>query len=403
MPTIEGIDSFQHRILPTALAATNGWYSAIGNGGTLPNHGGGAISFDTSIKRTDYHACSLKLVHDNVTAVNVRRNVATTMIVGSIYFRVDAAPTNSTKLINIGLSSGTNSVSMNSSGQLACKAGSATLSFSGANYADAKWHRLDFRSDTTTGNTIMDAKVDGTDLTQSSAALASANQLTMMVGDNSVPSGPGTMYFNDLCWSVTVGDYPLGDHICLGVTINGTGTHNKGTGTWADETGATTDAAILDSVDDVWDGTTPNLTQTGEDYAVKSAGTTATEYLEFLIEDASAATYNVWGAQLGVLMAALDSTTGNTQEARLVDAGGTTLATPGALIDASVSATAYTAYRAYATAAPSGGWASGFNGCRVRWGFTNDVTPNPVFNAAFVEYVGSWPTLPHISMARSAS
>jgi len=48
VPTIQGIDSFQGRILPTAINATNGWYSSVNNGGTLPNHGGGGITFDAA-------------------------------------------------------------------------------------------------------------------------------------------------------------------------------------------------------------------------------------------------------------------------------------------------------------------------------------------------------------------
>jgi hypothetical protein len=388
VPTIQGIDSFQHRILPVAISATNGWYSSIGNGGTPPNHGGGGVTFDTSIKRTADHACSLKLTHDNVTATNVRRAVATTMIVGSVYFRVDAAPSANTKLINITLSTGTSSVAMNTSGQLGLKAGGAGLTFGGASYADAVWHRLDFKADTTGANATIDAQVDGTALTQSSAALASANMTQMMLGDNSVPSGPGTFYFNDFVWSVTSADYPLGAHICLFLPIDGEGTHSQSTGAFQTDTGATSGYGA--AVDDAWDGTTPELSQTGEDH-VKQTATAAGGYLEFTLADPPANYATVWAGQFGVLMAALDATTADNCECRHVDSAGSVLSQTG-LIDPSISATSYSAYRVFPLTAPAGGWSGAtLAASKIRWGFSTNVAANPVMNAACVEWVGPWP------------
>ncbi len=389
MPTIEGIDSFQHRIIPTAFNATTGWYSAVNNGGTTPNHGGGGLSFDTSIKRTADHACSLKIVTDGVSATNLKRNIGSKTVVGSFYFYTTAAGSGTNKLVCLNLSSGTQSISMDSTGHIQSKVGSGTAQTSSGTYADSAWHRIDFKADTTGATALLDVQVDGTDvLTQATLALATANMTGIICGDNTVATAQ-TIYLQDLCWGTTSGDYPLGDHICLGSTINGTGTHSKGAGTWTDQAGSTADADLLAAVDDAWNGTTPELSQTGEDHVKKTADINGNDYLEFTIEDASSATSAVWGAHPGALIAALDSTTANAQSFRLYDSGGNVLANPGA-IDASISSTAYSAYRVYSTAAPAGGWASGFNGCVVRWGYSTDVTPNPVMNAMYVEYVGAW-------------
>jgi hypothetical protein len=386
VPTIQGIDSFQHRIIPVAIAATNGWYSSIGNGGTQPNHGSTGITFDTSVKRTADHVCSLKVAADAVTATFVRRTIATTMLVGSIYFNIPTAPASGNlKLINITLSSGTNSIQMNSSGQIACKAGGSSASFSGANWADGQWHRLDFKSDTTGASTVLDAQVDGTALTQSSAVLASANMTAVFQGDNGVSTVAFTAYYSDFVWSVTSADYPLGDHICKLLEINGEGTHSQSTGAFQTDTGATSGYGA--AVDDAWNGTTPELSQTGEDH-VKQTATASAGYLEFTVADPAAGDTTIWSAQLGVLMAALDSTTADNCEMRLVDSGGTTLATTG-LIDPSISATSYSAYRILSTTAPSGGWDNPkLAGVKLRWGFSTNVAVVPVMNAAIVEYVG---------------
>ncbi len=391
MPTISGIDSFQHRIIPTAINNTNGWYSAVNNGGTTPNHGGGGISFDTTTKRTADHACSLKMVVPAATVTNLRISIGSKVVVGSVYFNVPTAPASgSSKLLNMALSSGVASVGIDSSGHITSKVGSGTQQNGSTNWADGAWHRIDWYADTTGATATLDVKVDGTEtLTQATLALATANMTTVMIGDNTFVSADTTVYYNDLVWSTTAGDYPLGDHICLKLEINGTGTHNKGAGTWSDEAGNTTDAELLNSVDDAWNGTTPELSQTGEDHVKKSAGVTGTEYLEFTLAD-TAQSGAVWGAQIGALIAALDSTTANAQSFKLVDSGGTVLKAPGA-IDASVSSTAYSAYRIQDTTAPGGGWdTTALNGLKYQWGFSTDVSPNPVFNSGIVEYVCAW-------------
>ncbi|HEU4864643.1 MAG TPA: hypothetical protein VFT76_00220 [Actinomycetota bacterium] len=389
MPTIAGIDSFQGRIIPTAVNNATGWYSAVNNVGTTPNHGGGQVTFDTGVKRTADHACSLKIVTDNVTPANVRHTVASTMIVGSVYFRIPSAPASgSPKILNCALSAGVASIQVASNGHIQSKVGSGTQQEGTTNWADDAWHRLDWKLDTSTGTATLDVTIDGTEsLTQATLSLASANITTVMLGDNTAAIAV-TIYYSDLVWSTTSGDFPLGDHICLKLEIDGTGTHSQGSGAFADELGGTTDANLLDSVDDAWNGTTPELSQTGEDFVAQTAND-ANGYVEFTTANTSQSGA-VWGAQLGVLMASLDSTTACLGEAKLVDSAGTTLGGTGS-IDPSVSATAYTAYRPKTTAAPSGGWStSSLNACKIRLGFSSDAAPDLLFNSAIIEYAAAW-------------
>lgn len=389
MPTIAGIDSFQHRSIPGNLTATaNFWYTALNNGGTPPNHGGGLVTFDTSVKRTAAHACSLKIVSDNVTPANIRRTISSTMVVGSMYFLIPSLPASgSPKILAMGLSTGVASIQVDAStGALQTKVGSGTQVQGATNCVDNAWHRLDWKLDTTTGTAKLDVQLDGAAMTQATLALASAPITTIVSGDNTAAIAM-TAYFSDLVWSVTSADYPIGDHICKLLAIDGEGTHSQSTGAFQTDTGATSGYGA--AVDDVWDGTTPELSQTGEDH-VKQTAVAAAGYLEFTTADPAAGDTTIWGAQLGVLMAALDSATANNCECRLVDSAGTTLATTG-LTDPSINLAYYTGYRVITTAAPSGGWSnSSLAGCKIRWGYSTDVSPVPVMNTAMVEYVALW-------------
>lgn len=391
MPTILGIDSFQHRIIPTAINTIDGFYSAVNNGGTTPNHGGGGITFDTTIKRTSDHACSLKIAATTAAVTNLRRTVATTRVVGSVYFRCDAAPASgSSKIVNMALSAGVASVGIDSSGFITVKVGSGTQQTGNVNYADAAWHRLDWDANTSGATATLDAQVDGNAQTQATLSLASANMTTLMLGDNTFVSADTTIYYNDLCWSQTGADYPLGDHICLHLEIAGTGTHNQGSGAFTDELGNTTDAELLNSVDDAWNGTTPELSQTGEDYVQQTANDAA-GYLEFTLSTVPITVSGIWGGQLGILMAAEDSTTACNCTGRLVDSANNSLMSTGS-VDPSVSATAYSAYRPITGGtAPSGGWSeTSLEGCKVRFGSSTDAAPDVIMNSAIVEYVAPW-------------
>lgn len=389
MPTLAYVDSFQHRVL-----AGNSWYETISNAGTPPNHGAVAITFDTGVARTAEHACSLKVAEDGVTAPNIRKNIAQKVVVGSIFFRIAAAPSVQSKMLVMTISAGVISIGMNTNGTMYGKVGSGTAISTAGTYADSLWHRIDYYADTQTGTAFLEWQIDGAAQTQANLALATANMTNCMIGTNTA-TDTLTFWVSDWVFGHTSADHPLGDHICKKLELNGTGTHAKGAGVFSDQASATTDAALLAAVDDAWDGTTPNLTQTGEDYTQETTADGGTGYVEWTLADPSETT--VWGATMGVLLAAEDATTADNCEARLVDAAGTTLATTGALTDPSGSATVYNAYRPFRTADPSGGWSgTSLSGCKIRFGFSTDVAPNPIINSAEVCYAavpGAAPTV----------
>lgn len=391
MPTLIAIDSFQHRVLRVANAAIRlDWYRSVTDTGTsAPSHGGGNITFDTGVTRTAEHACSLKLDFLAARAIQVRSLIAAGIRDANVsfYFRtVDGTNPASSAMQLFQFGSTENGViSINTSGQITAKMGAGTTQTDSVDVCDGAWHRIDARCQTSTATGRLDVQVDGTALTQATDAITAADITDWNFG-HTAGTVDYTVYVSDFVMSATGADYPMGDHICKKLEINGTGTHSKGSGAFTDQTGATTDAALLAAVDDAWDGTTPELSQTGDDYTTQTANDGA-GYVEFTLADPSEST--IWGAQLGTLMAALAATTADNGETRLVDSGGSTLATTG-LIDPSGSATVYNGYRIIASA-PGGGWdGTALTGVKVRFGFSTDAAPDVLFNSGLVEYAAPW-------------
>ena len=385
MPTLIKVDSFQHRVLRVAqVSNATAWY-AVTEASTIPCHDGVDITFDTGQPRTADHACSLKLVGNASTNVQagLPLGAGNQNVNGSIYFRVASAPSVTSRMI--AFAGPASSINMDSSGHIVSQhAGGVSSQTSSGTYADGNWHRLDFYANSSASPNTLDVQIDGVANSQSSRAQAATD--TTRVDMGTVAGDTLTAWYSDLVLSNTPGDYPIGDHICKFLRIDGKGTHSQGSGAFQDGSGSATDDFEV-SVDDAWDGTTPELSQTGEDYVQQTANDAA-GYVEFTLQDPSEST--IWGAQLDVLMAAEDSTQVMNCESRLVDSGGTTLATTG-LVDPSISNAAYTGIRPIATSAPSGGWSgTSLGACKVRFGYSTDTTPDAIFNAGGVEYAAPW-------------
>jgi len=394
MPTPIKIDSFQHRVLRVfdqGSVATD-WYSQITDTGTTaPSHGGGNITFDTGVVRTADHACSLKMAYLAARGIQVRNTLpaGNRDVNVSFYFRtVDGTnPAAATTVLFAFGTTENGNIRINTSGQITAKQGSGAEQTGSTDVCDGNWHRIDARCVTSTTNAItLDVQVDGVALTQATDTTMTAADITDWNFGSTAGTTDYTIYYSDFVMSATGADYPMGDHICRKLEINGTGTHSQSTGAFTDQAGGVSDAQMLAAVDDNWDGTTPELSQTGEDYTQQTANAAA-GYVEFTLDDPSESV--IWGAQLGTLMASEDATTAMNCETRLVDSGGSTLATTG-LVDPSGSSSMYNGYRVIASA-PGGGWdGTALSGCKVRFGFSTDAAPDAIFNSAIVEYATEW-------------
>lgn len=382
MPTLVALESFQHLCLPLTNAGSN--YQAINNGGTLPNHGGGQITFDTTQPRTGRHRCSLKIVFDT-TATNLRfltPSGVTTVLVGSFYFRSTANPSALTDIFRIVDANGDFFIRVTTGGLLQALIQAGTGQTSATTVTDGVWHLIDFYANSAGGTATLDVSLDGVALTQATHVQASANLTTPFIGQAGITTF--TAWYSDIVLSATSGDHPIGHHICLPLTIDGEGSDNLNAHI-SDQGGGTTN--LYQAVDDPWDGTTPAFTNAPSDYVKQTTGGAGNgDYAEFTLTDPPYDT--IWDVQLISMMAANASTQADTCRAAIFYSGAATADT--GVIDPSISSTNLAYYRTFA-ARPSGGWdGTKLAAAVVRWGYSTDATPNPIANAFLVEYAAPW-------------
>ncbi len=371
------MDSFAHRTLATSFAILTGTYNTINNGGTLPNHGGGGISFDTTNKRTADHACSLKIVQDGVSATAVRRTFSSSTVNGSFYFRATAAPSVASNMFFLVNASGNIKITLETDGKLGAQVAGGTVQKSTGTVTDGNWHLVDWKADTTANPQLFDVRLDGTALNQASAGSAAAACTAWGFGGTS-NSYTATFWIQDHVISTTAADYPIGGHICKALTINGEGTDNLG-GLISDAGGGTTN--LYQSIDDVWDATGPDTTT-----YIRQTGTGAGNYAECTFTDPSEST--IWDVR-GVAAV----TTAGTQANSLAVQIGITGSNPHASIfygDISGS-TGVVGYQATLLARPSGGWTgTNLGNAYTRVGLSLDASPEPRCTAVMLEYAAPW-------------
>lgn len=384
MPTLTDIDSFQHQVLRIG----GPWYT-ITDGSTIPCHDGVSLLFDETQPRTADHVCSLKYTGNTTTAVQLRRLFTGGQIcVASFYFRLVTAPSAQVIMFRF-INSSNGVIRINTTGAINALVQGGTSSDSANTYADGNWHRIDAKYDCSTTTGRLDVTIDGTDvLTQATGTVVIASVTAWEIGTNAAQAAAFDVWISDMVLSNTAGDYPIGGHICKLTRIAATGTHSQGAGAFTDHLGATTDAALLAAVDEDWNGTTPELSQTGEDH-IRQTANDATGYVEYSLQTITEPG-GIWAVELITLMAALDSATACNCETRLVHSG-TTYATTG-LVDPSVNLAYYAGYRIINSAIPGADtWSdTELNAARVRFGFSTDAAPDAIWNAGAVEYATPW-------------
>jgi hypothetical protein len=376
MPTLIDLDSFQHKTLATTWTSATGWahYDAVVNGGTVPNHGGGAFSFDTVTKRTADHNCSLKMVLDGITASSISRNFAAGIrhVIASMYFRVAAAPSASSNFFVFN-STTIGRVTMTTAGFIRSEVGANNV-VGAVNYADGNWHKLDAHYDTSGANALLDVQVDGLALTQNSVVSAAADITLWRIGSQNT-AHTLTAWFNDLAISSTVVDYPMADHVCLMSVPTGEGTDNLNAHISGQDAGTTN---LYQYVDDWVSGGTPDTTTYIRQTVIGTG-----DYAEFTMSD-PVTNSGEWACRLLAQGIGTTALTACDITHRLVDSAGTTIQNG----PTDVSATVTEGYTRAATvaAAPAVG---GLAGMKVRLGFSTDITPEPRIGALAVEYAVS--------------
>jgi len=251
-----------------------------------------------------------------------------------------------------------------------------------ASYADVvcsldTWYRVDFKcvfgSPTSTG----DIQVNGTAATQATGeALSGSDDSFRFFSD----SADADYYFDDLAYSHTADDYPIGPGQGIGLSPSGTGTSNTGTNIIEDNTGG-----------DINDSTNPPAQylddvpiSTATDYIKQSAVGTG-NYFETPF--ASIGPGTIKGAR--AILAYRASGESGDQGACIVSRDGSfdtydeIWGNPTTRADYSESSVFY---KSKQLSIPTGGWSrDAVNALKVRGGYSNDVEDVPYWVNLMIE------------------
>jgi hypothetical protein len=283
---------------------------------------------------------------------------------------------------------------------LRCSA-NGTDAASGFAVTTGQWYRIDMKVVFAATMTV-DAKVNGTDLTQATVAAGNETCVSVRLG---VSGGSHTFdyYVDDIAVSGTTGDYPLGPGTTFGLYPSGDGAHSySATTDFLD--GGTAQAALAASGSEVdtWlslrskaDGGLSNTVDNSNFVTNATGGTT--EYLRWNFENLPAGAVTV-NAVASVSTHHGQSTTANTQSMKIIDvsavapeisvlgtfSGGPPANTAATGVDLSETSICVV-YRCAAVGETTGAWtAANVNDLGVHWSST-DVAPDTYIDGICLE------------------
>lgn len=262
--------------------------------------------------------------------------------------------------------------------------GSATKGATGVAVTTGVWYRIDLFVNTNANPWTCDVKVNGTACGQASNAVAAADMTATYLGMVNTNTS-GDLYIDDLVYSATLADYPIGAGKVLGFVPNADGTHTFTTtigvrGTLAAPTAGGNIAGSTDSY--LWLNNRPMPGGATDGTFLWNHQTTgATLYGEVLFEDASEIPRGV-----EVLVALRDASTATGDRTAKLNDNGTEDTIYASGVIAGITSDYYR--RKHYALAPSTGtpWTlSLFNGVRFRFGYSNDATPDHYCRGVMIE------------------
>lgn len=378
-----GMDGYEHGVSTTGLWTSGNLYSnyfvAAGSAPTVTaaaaRSGGYGLRFGSDAARS--------------TTWLLHAGTSTQIIVASFYMRPNTASVADIPFM-FEFDSGARYVYVRTTAAgkvfLECN-GISSSGDSSNSIAANTWSRVDIRITTTASPWTIDWQLDGTAQTTFSPAEGTTTRVLTSMGPRS-SSASIQQDFDDIVWSTTSGDYPLGQYRVLPLAPNASGAHNldaspssfffgfSGAGV-ALETGET---ALYGYMDDApLNGSSDYLYITG----APGSGQYAEIQFESTFESGDAAAVNL-------LESVRQGTAGgSTYTSKIYD--GTSEGTARSALDPNT--TTEEVYRSVFVTAPSGGaWTSTkVNAATARFGYTTDASPEIRVYAARLEaaYAGA--------------
>jgi hypothetical protein len=374
--------------MPSTVFMTGFEAGKSGNAGgamftSATNGTSGLDGVDTATKRTGGY--SMRLSPNGAMAFRSRTSPAgVRSFVQRFAIRLNALPAADVKeltkstalnstLLRLGYKASTQRFTLSFGSTTAIDA--ATLVESSVTVTAGTWYVIDMRHEASNNPNAAHWRIDGVPQASTSKAVAAADMSTLSWGSNwpNSPMDSYTVNFDDMLYSHTSADYPIGDGRVHALKPNASGTHNAAGVMQMDATTTVVDTTAWNRLDDVpLEGLT--------DY-VKQTAVSTTAYAEVGFEDTTQTCiravrgYMTYDPQNGAAAnngttLIREGTTDRTVYAGAMTASGTAGRTEAAMIAP--------------TAMP---WTqTTLNGAVARIGYSNDATPNPRWTALMLEY-----------------
>lgn len=294
----------------------------------------------------------------------------TTVLVGRVAVMMQTPPAGSSaNVVSVAtVAGGSLSIRVTTGGQLR---GQSQPPSPGTNGADINfgamtaghWYVVDYRMDVSTTSWTLEWRVDGVAQTTSTgAATASTTLTTAYVGVSVSTITAIDQYVDDVAFSSTSGDYPIGDGYVLGYQPNVVGTHNLSAGEFDD------DAAGAITSGDTTSYTKIAYKPVDTTKWVEQIAAAAAHYLEYGFEDSSESAAPT--AVMAVTKFGQGGTGVQAVEARIRDGSSESTVFSG---DPAEGA----APKLIMNTKPSGGaWTlAALNALKLRFGYSTDATP----------------------------
>ncbi len=269
--------------------------------------------------------------------------------------------------------------------------GSTAIGSDGPTITVGVWYRVDWLVDVSTATWNLLCRIDGGTEFGGTSVQASADTVNSFRLGQGGTTGPAfTAYYDDVIVSQTLADYPIGPGEGRAIWPIADGTHNPATPDCIRGGGAS--PALISGSNVAWQymddspfpsGTSPTTDRINQDTAT---GAHPTHYVEMTFSQmAGANRLRVNGVE-GLLAYGGDSATTNKGSTVVIDRAGTetavygTSATPADMSETSVF------YKSAKITMPGAGWnLQEVNALKMRIGYSNDVSPNPYWQALMLE------------------
>ena len=213
-------------------------------------------------------------------------------------------------------------------------------------------------------------RIDGVDQPDASSTAAATSQGNLHFGTSASESPTYTINFDDIFYSRTLADYPLGDVRIRALHPDGVGTHSN-SGAFRNDGDTAIDANSWMRVDDP-------LLFGGTDY-VKQVAADTSGYLEFGLENTTETC--IQGAQAYSMMGSLSSQ-GNTMKTSVFDGTTERVVYSGG----SPCGACTQPKNALITPAAAAWTQSALNGLVMRTGYASAASPQPYWSVLMLEY-----------------